>query len=81
METTMIQIQKETANKLKGLKKYGRETYDEIIKRMIDELVEDIKEDDLSVSEGTIRAIKEGEEQIKRGEFYTTKQLKKELGI
>lgn len=81
MENTMIQIKKETANKLKDLTRYKRETYDEIINRMIIELEEDMREDDLTLNEETIKEIKEGEGQIKRGEFYTTKQLKKELGI
>ena len=81
MENTMIQIKKGTANKLKSLKRYERETYDEIITQMISELEEDMKEDDLNLSKETIKAIREGEEQIKRGEFYTTNQLKKELGM
>jgi len=81
MKNTMVQLRKETVSKLKDLKKYKRETYDEIINKMIAELEEDMKEDNLILSEETIKSIKEGEEQIRKGEFYTTSQLKKEVGI
>lgn len=53
MENTMIQIRKETANKLKTLKEYDRETYDEIINKMMQELREYVEEDSLELNEET----------------------------
>ncbi len=53
MENTMIQIKKETASKLKDLKKYERETYDEIINTLITELKEHIQEQNLELNEET----------------------------
>ena len=31
MQTTLIQVKKETANRIKSLKDYGRQSYDDII--------------------------------------------------
>ena len=73
MQTTLIQVKKSTAARLKKLKRYSRQTYDEIINALID------NPDDLTVED--IEAIKKGLADIKAGRVYTQEQVAKELGI
>lgn len=75
--TTTIQISKETKEKLNAFKEYKKETYDEVIVKLI-ELAE---EDKMEFSEETKKAIEEGREDIKMGRVLSTKELIKELGI
>jgi len=74
---TTIQIQDSTKGKLDKLKEYARETYDELI----NDLITFKEEDSMELSAKTKAAIKHGREDIKKGRFYTTEQLIKELGI
>ncbi|KAA0003554.1 MAG: hypothetical protein FE048_01300 [Thermoplasmata archaeon] len=76
-DTTTIQISKETKEKLNAFKEYKKETYDEVIVKLI-ELAE---EDKMEFSEETRKAIEEGREDIKMGRVLSTKELIKELGI
>ena len=76
METTTIQIRKELKNKLEGLKIYPNETMDQLIERLADNKI-----DYEPLSKEEIKEIEEGLEDIKAGRVYTTKQLKKELGL
>ncbi len=69
----MVQLKKKTVARLKHLKRYGRQSYDEVINQMID------NPDDLSRED--IEAIKQGIADIKAGRFYTQEQVAKELGI
>ena len=75
METTMIQIKKETAEKLKELKKYPRESYDEVINELVQETQAEI------LTEKEIDDIKEGLEDLKAGRVYPIEAVAKELGI
>ncbi len=73
MDTTMVQLRKKTVHRLQKLKRYTRQSYDEVINTLID------NPDDLSVDD--IEAIKKGVADIKAGRFYTQEQVAKELGI
>ncbi len=73
METTMVQLKKKTALRLQKLKRYSRQSYDEVINALID------NPDDLTPED--IEAIKKGVADIKAGRFYTQEQVAKELGI
>jgi predicted transcriptional regulator len=75
MKTTMIQIKKETAIKLKGLKTYHRETYDDLINKLIHEANEE------PISAEEIREIEQGLKDVKAGRVYSEEQIAKELGI
>jgi len=75
--TTTIQVSKETKEDLDRLKERSSETYEEILR----DLIEMAEEERLELSEETKKAMAEGREDIKNGRFYTTKQLVKELGI
>lgn len=76
METTTVQIRKSLKRKLEGLKIYPKETMDQLIERLADTSID---HEPLSAEE--IKGIEEGLADIKAGKVYTTKQLKKELGI
>ncbi len=70
---TTIQISKELHNELNKRKLFNKETYEEIIWDLI--------EDTMELSEETKREIKQAEKEFKEGKFYTHKQVKKELGL
>lgn len=70
---TTIQVSTELAEELKKRKLYEKETYEEVIW--------DIIEDTLELSEETKRHIEEARSQVKAGKVYTHAQVKKELGL
>lgn len=76
METTTIQITKVLKKKLEELKIYPQETMDQLIQRLAENKI-----DHEPLSEKEIKGIEEGLEDIKAGRIYSTKELKKELGI
>jgi len=76
-DITTIQIRKSTKYKLDSVKEYPRQTYDEVVSKLI-ELVE---EDKMELSEETKQAIIEARRDIKKGRTLSTKELIKELGI
>jgi predicted transcriptional regulator len=78
-EYTTIQINAETKKRLLKFKEYARETYDEILNKLMS-IIESIKEEG-EFTEKTMKSIERGRKDIKKGRFYTTKQLLKELGV
>ncbi len=73
METTLVQLKKKTVMRLKKLKLYGRQSYDEVINLMLD------NPDDLTAND--IGEIKRGIADIKAGRFYTEGEVARKLGI
>ena len=73
MANTTIQISKQLKSKLEERKLSKSESYEEIIWDML--------EDGMELSEETIRDIEKSRAQAKRGEVYTLSQIKKELGL
>ena len=73
MEYTTIQLSTGLLNQLKARKLSDRETYEEVI--------QDLIEDTMELSEETIRDIEISREEIKRGEFYTLEEVKSQLKI
>lgn len=73
MVTTTIQISNDLKEVLSKRKLYDKETYEDIIW--------DLVEDTLELSEETKRHIKEAEADYKAGRVYTLDQIKKELGM
>jgi len=71
--STTIQISEDLQKELVKRKLFDRETYEEVIW----DLVEDTKE----LSEETKKEISLAREQMKKGEFYTHEQVRKELGL
>ena len=73
MKTTTIQINEDLKKDLDEIKLFRRETYNDIIER----LIEDMKE----LSEQTKREIKKARKEIGEGKFKTHEQVKKEMGF
>jgi hypothetical protein len=72
METT-IQISRELRKKLKDRKFSSKESYEDVIW--------DLLEDNMELSEETKRDIAEARKEFKQGKFKSLPQVKKELGL
>ena len=70
---TTIQISEKLLDTLKKRKMRERESYEEVIW--------DLLEDTMELSEQTKRDIEESRKQIKEGKFKTLSQIKKELRL
>ena len=70
---TTIQISDNVKSILDKMKMMERETYNDIIERMI--------EDDLELNEKTKTEIEEARKRIKSGKFITQEEAKKRLGL
>ena len=73
MATTTIQLSKEMKDALERMKIHPRETYEEVLER----LLEDLRE----LSKGTKEEIARAVREIKAGKYRTHDQLKAELGF
>ena len=73
MTATTIQVSRELLQDLKSRKMYDKESYEDIIR--------DLLEDTMELSEETKRDIKEARKQINAGKFKTLAQVKKELKL
>ena len=71
--TTTIQIDEEIRNTLNNMKLHTRETYNDVIER----LLEDFRE----LSEETKRDIEEARKEYEAGNYMTHDEVKKELGL
>ena len=71
--STTIQISDDVKVTLDKMKIYNRETYNEIIERMI--------EDDLDLNEKTKKEIQEARKRVAAGKFLTQEQVEKKLGL
>jgi predicted transcriptional regulator len=58
------------------MKRYPRETFDDVIRRLMD-----IAEDDEPLSDEAIRGIEESLRDIKAGRLYTLEEARAELAI
>lgn len=70
---TTIQISEKLQTELQSRKLYPRESYEDIIWEMI--------EDTMELSEETLKDIKEAEEDVKAGRVYTLEEVKKKLKL
>lgn len=75
MEKTTIQLNYDTLERLKALKNMERQSYDDILNNLIDNI------EDESLTEQEIEEIKIGLENVKRGRVKPIEQVAKELGI
>ena len=75
MNKTTIQINIETLERLKSLKNFERESYDQVLTNLINSFEEE------TLSDAEIREIKIGLDNIRRGEVYPIEQVAKELGV
>jgi predicted transcriptional regulator len=75
MDKTTIQINQQTLERLKNLRKFERQSYDDVLNSMIDDIEEE------SLSEEEIVEIQQGLEDIRRGRVHSIESVAKELGI
>ena len=75
MEKTTIQINLETLKRLKSLKNFERQSYDELLNNLLNNCEEE------SLSEEEINEIQKGLEDVKKGRVYPIEVVAKELGI
>ena len=73
MAHTTIQISKNLLEELKSRKMYDKESYEDIIR--------DLLEDTMELSEQTKANIKKSEADIQAGRVYTLEEVKKRLGL
>ena len=75
MNTTVIQLKKETVTKLQQHKKYRRQSYDEVINQLLNEY------DAETVTEEELREIERGVADIRAGRIKKIEDVAKEHGI
>jgi len=80
MNYTTVQIPVKVKKELDAFKDHARETYAEVIEKLV-ELAREQEESKMELSEEAIKGVEEAREDIKKGRVYTTAKLKKELGI
>ena len=76
MAQTTIQIQPATRARLEDLKVHPRETYDEVVNRLLDTAY-----DSEPLSEDTLRKIEAGIKDIRQEKTRTLEEIARELGI
>ncbi len=74
MTITLIKVRKETAEKLKALKEFERQSYDEVINKIISMKTEYLSGEDIA-------NIEMGLKDIKEGKIYSSKEVAQRLGI
>lgn len=75
-ETTTIEITRSDRDRLNRLRRYPREPYRSIVRRLLEQ-----SEDPEPLSPETIADIQASLDEIRRGEFVTHEELKQDLGI
>jgi len=75
MEKTTIQINIGTLARLKTLKRYERESYDEVLNQLLDETEEEM------LTEKEIEEIKQALDEVKRGEIFSIQEVAKEFNV
>jgi len=78
MEKTTIQISEKTLERLKALKRYERESYDELVNNLINEAEEELTEEEIEEIELALREIRE--KGIKKT-AHSIEDVAKEMGV
>lgn len=74
MPATTIKIDTDVKDRLDTLKIHPRESYNEVISRLVETAI-----DDEPLSDETIQAIEESLEDLKAGRTYTLEEVQREL--
>ena len=75
MEKTTIQVSQETLRRLKNFKKFERQSYDDLLNGIFNEL------DEENLSDEEIKEIKIGLDNVRKGKVKSIEQVAKELNI
>jgi hypothetical protein len=73
---TTIQLDEKTKEELEKMKLFPRETYNEVIIRLVM-----TSQEETELSEETIKNIEKALDDVKKGRLYSTEAARKELGI
>lgn len=76
MSSTTVWITPENKSRLAALKRHPKESYNDVIARLIDMVV-----DDEPLSEEAIQGIEEALEDIRAGRLYSEDEIKREFGV
>jgi predicted transcriptional regulator len=76
MPSTTVWITPENKSRLAALKRHPKESYNDVIARLIDMAV-----DDEPLSEEAIRGIEEALEDIRAGRLYSEDEIEREFGV
>ena len=79
-ENTTILVSKKQRKELDSFKDHPRETYGDVINKLIF-IAKESNESRLELSSEALKAVEEGRKDFKQGRFYSTEQLRKELGF
>ena len=77
---TTIQVSSKLKRELDSFKEYARETYAEVIGRLVEQARED-EESRLELSEETVKDIQEAREDLRKGRVKTSRMVRKALGL
>ncbi len=72
---TTIKIDTELKTSLDNLKLFPRETYNDVVARLVD-----MAYDNEPLSDETLKRIEEALDDLKRGRYYTQEEVEAELG-
>lgn len=72
-ETTTIQVKQSTKEALERMKIFSRETYNDVLERLMEEVQE--------INEETKKEIECARQEIEKGRYVTHEDLKKEMGF
>lgn len=75
MEKTTIQINISTLERLKALKRYERESYDELLNNLIAQAQDD------TLSDEEIEDLKEALEEVKQGKTKSIEEVATQIGV
>ena len=75
METTLIQVKKQTAELLKGLKKYNRQSYDEIIKNLV------LEANAEKLTESEKKDVEQALEDVRKGRVHRIEDVARQLKV
>jgi len=78
-EQTTIQLEMETKQRLEELKEYPRETYDDVVVKLVQ--VAEQLEREPELRDEILKEIAEARREIEAGKFLTTDQLLKGLNL
>jgi predicted CopG family antitoxin len=77
---TTIMVSRELKRDLDSFKEFDRETYSQVIQRLIHNAKTN-RESDLELSDSTLKAIERARKDVREGKVYTSRQLANELGL
>jgi len=79
MNYTSIQISPETRAKLGKFREYTRETYDEVLNKLMS--IAELAGKEGTLSDETLRDIAEAKKQYASGKTFSTKEVLEKLGV